>query len=711
MGRAAAGYGRTIGVVLLAVSIANGFTGLREGARAEESVSVATEGDLPFSLTVRTTQGLGLSHDGYTTLGGFLGIPLDDRSTYQNGLPFLDLRGHVENDGGFALTSDLGYRWADWDDFRIYGIHAGLDWRQNRGHINTSWINLGVETLGYDWDFRLDGYIPVGDSTDVECVCLDGFEGNEGILDYKTFVGMGGIEGEFAINNNRGNWGVVEEMPTTVALRLQWFDGEEGETAAGGRLRLELEPWRSVFVQGEAGYDSHFGTIATIRIGLRFWESAASDDRPFKLQERFVEPIERQELVVGDLQHIHRTFMDSGSGDPVPFYHIDNTFDAGGVGSFEDRFQSLAEAEAATPAGAVMILYEGDGTTSFYDTDLLMKDSQSLIGAGFAGTLDLFEQPICFLGDLTKPFVTNPIDGNGVTMANDNIVAGIQFLDTNVDNTLFPDAGQGIFTDGGVGGSIIGNMFLGENLARDTPAADYEDAIQLRIGGGEWLLQSNMVEDYGDEAIHIQTATDGIANVSVLNNSLNAGEEGVLVDSFGSFDLDLTIKGNDIFDGGSAPGAASTGITLFARDTSHVDLSILNNEIHDPATAGVGGILLSRVGATSSYTALIENNRISNVFRAGIVVIGAGDASVAIRNNTITDVITVGPTQGRAIRAAASAPTDQLCLDVENNNLADGAEVGLVGAGSVSLEPLTGNTGTITVGGGVTAVPNGDCGL
>jgi hypothetical protein len=35
-----------------------------------------------------------------------------------NGLVFLDLRGHVENDGGFALTSDLVIA-GDWDDFGL----------------------------------------------------------------------------------------------------------------------------------------------------------------------------------------------------------------------------------------------------------------------------------------------------------------------------------------------------------------------------------------------------------------------------------------------------------------------------------------------------------------------------------------------------------------------------------------------------------------
>ncbi|MEX2200886.1 MAG: hypothetical protein WD711_05785, partial [Dongiaceae bacterium] len=361
-------------------------SGLPNPARAGEEAGV-----LPYSLSIRTNQGLGLSHDGYTTLGGVLGVPLGGGGTYENGLPFLDLRGHVENDGGFAVTSDLGYRWADWDAFRIYGFHAGFDWRDNEGHIDTSWINIGVETLGYDWDLRVDGYIPTGKRTDVECVCLDEFEGNEGILDYDTFIAMGGIEGEFAVNNNRGNWGIFEEMPTTMALRLHWFEGEQGDPAAGGSVRLELEPMRSLFVQGEVGYDSLFGTLATLRIGLRLWDSGASRDRPFKLQERFVEPIERQELVVGSVQSIERTLIDPVTGLPVPFYHIDNTFDAGGIGTFEDRFRSLAEAEAATPQSSVIIVHEGNGSSDFYDTGIDLKNEQVFLGAGFAGTLDLFE--------------------------------------------------------------------------------------------------------------------------------------------------------------------------------------------------------------------------------------------------------------------------------------------------------------------------------
>jgi hypothetical protein len=51
-----------------------------------------------------------------------------------------------------------------------------------------------------------------------------------------------------------------------------------------------------------------------------------------------------------------------------------------------------------------------------------------------------------------------------------------------------------------------------------------------------------------------------------------------------------------------------------------------------------------------------------------------------------------------------------LCIDLEDNVFEQPAEIGVVGSGTEELEPLSGNTGTITVGPGVVPVADGTCG-
>jgi hypothetical protein len=121
--------------------------------------------------------------------------------------------------------------------------------------------------------------------------------------------------------------------------------------------------------------------------------------------------------------------------------------------------------------------------------------------------------------------------------------------------------------------------------------------------------------------------------------------------------------------------------------------------------------LLSHVGATSSYRGLIEGNTITNVFRTGVGIAATDSSFVSIKNNEITNIIPVGMIPARAIRGGASAAASSLCLDIENNVSPDGADIGVVGAGSVSLEPFTGNSGTLTTGGGVVVVADGACGF
>jgi hypothetical protein len=708
--------GTAIRVVAFLAIIGPTISGLPDIGRAEEEAGV-----LPYSLSIRTNQGWGLSHDGYTTLGGVLGIPIGGGGTYENGLPFLDLRGHIENDGGYALTSNLGYRWADWDDFRLYGFHAGFDWRDNEGHIDTSWINLGVETLGYDWDLRIDGYIPVGDSTDVECVCLDEFEGNEGILDYETFVGMGGIEGEFAINNNRGNWGIFGEMPSTAALRLHWFEGEEGDPAAGGSVRLELEPMRSVFVQGEFGYDSLFGTLATIRIGLRLWDSGASDERPFKLQERFVEPIERQELVIGSVQHIDRTFIDPATGLPVPFYHVDNTFDAGGIGSFEDRFRSLAEAEAATPQSSIVVVYEGDGTSNFYDTGIDLKDRQVYLGEGFAGTLDIFEAQICYVGG-GRPTVTNSIDSAAINLADDNLVAGFDIVVNHLDPVGPEEFREGIRGVGVTNGTILGNRFLSTAQPRGTQQNE-EDGIELIDSFGTFVIAENDFELVPDEAIHIDQGGVTSANYIIRDNEITPGEEGILIIGSGTSHATASIFDNDIHNAGQTSTAQAGGIVIDATEHTLIELDVHDNVIRDAFSRASGAVQVTAIQlpALGGVPATVRMRFVDNLITgydnptqgSGMFAItgGGGQIFLDMTGNSITNVL------GPELYVGTLPTGGSVCANVDANATDGSIEAGtgvtpfVAFTGPVQLEPSTGNSGAFNTGAGVVNVADGFCGF
>ena len=104
-------------------------------------------------ITLRHIESKGVGYNqGYTTLEGFFTVPslIETQS-----VPFLDLRGHVFNDGKFAANAGLGFRYLT---SRIWGINAYYDYRNTR-RMHYNQVSLGLESLGERWDFRANGYL------------------------------------------------------------------------------------------------------------------------------------------------------------------------------------------------------------------------------------------------------------------------------------------------------------------------------------------------------------------------------------------------------------------------------------------------------------------------------------------------------------------------------------------------------------------------
>ena len=104
-------------------------------------------------VQLRHIEGKGIGYDrGYTTIQAFF-TPHIDRL-----VPIFDVRGHVFDDGKFAANAGLGLRYFH---SRVYGINAYYDYRQTHlFHYNQ--VAIGCESLGKKFDFRINGYFPVG---------------------------------------------------------------------------------------------------------------------------------------------------------------------------------------------------------------------------------------------------------------------------------------------------------------------------------------------------------------------------------------------------------------------------------------------------------------------------------------------------------------------------------------------------------------------
>jgi hypothetical protein len=125
-------------------------------AAADTKEESCSDGRRHYRATIRHIESGGIGYEnGYTTLEAFLA---SDPSQWKI-TPFIDARGHIFDNGKWAANAGFGLR-ALWRK-RAYGINTYYDYR-NTSRFHSNQVGAGIETLGELFDFRINGYLPVG---------------------------------------------------------------------------------------------------------------------------------------------------------------------------------------------------------------------------------------------------------------------------------------------------------------------------------------------------------------------------------------------------------------------------------------------------------------------------------------------------------------------------------------------------------------------
>ena len=152
-------------------------------------------------VSVRHIEKGGIGYDqGYTTFEGFFSTD----PNFSTGMPFLDLRAHVFNNGKFASNVGIGLRKIE--GCRVYGINAYYDYRKTQKN-NYNQIGIGLETIGNLWDFRVNGYIPVGrEISQISNSKFAGFLGHHMMLSQKYQFAMKGGNAELGFHFGKSDF-------------------------------------------------------------------------------------------------------------------------------------------------------------------------------------------------------------------------------------------------------------------------------------------------------------------------------------------------------------------------------------------------------------------------------------------------------------------------------------------------------------------------
>jgi hypothetical protein len=204
-------------------------------------------------------------------------------------------------DSSIGSSTRLGYRWLTENKSWIYGVNAGIDNRPFQAQ-NFLQAGLGIEALSPKLEFRVNGYIPFSQTSNLYAT---GYNGAYGLANDQLQL-------------NRSRWfgtalgGIDVEVGTPVAqwqggdLRVYggyyYLDGDYVNGSSGVRARAELRLSSNISLGGTVSYDDIFQTQATgyVRLGFSPQQKPIANSIN-EAEERFLAqrglPVERQRVI------------------------------------------------------------------------------------------------------------------------------------------------------------------------------------------------------------------------------------------------------------------------------------------------------------------------------------------------------------------------------------------------------------------------------
>lgn len=659
---------------------------------------VPQEGPQPIRVSARHIEGGGIGYnEGYTTLEAFFSPVKPFRDAW---VPFLDLRGHLFNNGRPAANAGVGFRYMSCH--RIWGGNAYYDYRRtNRQHYNQ--VAAGFESLGRVWDFRINGYLPVGKKTSSFWGShFDHFHKHFAFVKGKKEFALKGVNAEAAAHIQ-----VVKNVDFTVGMGPYYLAGH-GEAAWGGQARVGLDLFRYCKLEGFASYDSIFKWTGQgqLRISAPFGGKRKIQRKgcppSTTLAMRSVQPVERFEIIPVDRKKSLTKAIDPSTGKPYFFWFVDNTSHS--QGTFESPFPTLIAAQDASRSGDVIYVFPGDGTSQGLDAGIVLKNHQYLFGAGISHRLPTTTGGMLIPAQaIAWPSLTAAIGSPVVTVANNNTISGFQIaadgngaingsycIGSSSAATKNLSVTSNILTANHGAAGILPNQPSGKvTISNNTiQSSDQQGTYGIYLaqmsGEGSYKVENNLISNFQSDVIFFPDVPSGTAIAilalnqsqvrAIVSNNQIAGCTGHGIDfhAFGTGNPHLAgiIQGNQL-EGVPLQGI---GTFLFSDDQARIAFQVSDNRINEFAFGIVG-----QAEGNSSMEGWIQGNRLSNgPLGSGIIVetnlIDQVGGATGLFHVVSNDVSRYGDAQGIA---AAAYGTSSLTAFIENNNIHEIGKAGV----------------------------------
>jgi len=454
-----------IGLLLTAASA------LSANAQSTPSTPLVPHTDLRYH-----TEGAGINP--FVGLEGF--IPLLQAPASLTFLqPEISLSTGTSTFGGSLL---VGHRFFNAARDRVYGGYFGYDLRDT-GHSTFHQLGFGLEGLSDRVEFRINGYLPVGDTRRQLGDALTGtvfFQQNNLWLDrVRRFeTAMSGFDAEVGTRLMPLGDGSLHGY-----AGMYYLNAQGDRSTVGIKGRLEARPNENVNVNLSVSHDGIFDTRVVLAVGINLTSQRRAPAARPTLDPR----IERQAGIAVDRRSIHDAILalNPATNQPYLFRHV-LLGAAIGTGTIEAPYGTVAA--AVQVAQASDIIYVQAGNLSAIPA-MTLPDGITLLSTGPVQRLQtqLGQVVLPLSGTGVLPRIVDATALSLVTLGNDNRVSGFS-LENAVQNGVF--------------GSNIRNPILQDNRILNASRS----AILLENVSGTAIATNNTI------------LNSGIAGVLVNNN-------------------------------------------------------------------------------------------------------------------------------------------------------------------------------------------------
>ena len=574
---------------------------------------------------------------------------------------FADVQGKGGERSTWLGSAALGFR-QDYHEARILGAYLFAD-RSVACNNQVYWdISPGIESMGKNWDFRANGYFPVGAKTHL---VGDFFAAQMGDFEFVEHGQHKEFDRLFQVFNSTGNGAdgeVGRVIPGTQHVRFYlggyYFAPKDAKSIQGASARLTLPINHHFAIEGRDTYDNLNHNTALI--DLRMTLGGISDDQSSRdVDTRIMDPIERnlatqntgsglpvvksETVLVNEKLFKDNIYFFTSSGG-TPFNPAAGTHNCTAEQPCDNPSFNQATVNDINSFAPDANLYFNPGTYTHLNGLLVVNSGQSLFGrsVGYSSPA-VGDERAMMLGQFQ--------------LQSDTLLDSLQVL--NDPTNLQP---QGVLLNN-ASGVVLNNVLVGALNGSQSYSTGIllegsnSDAITLNQSNVNAFVQGDFLEAIGIA----ESFGTGNEIITMNNSTIDANATGFVTQTYGiqSFSQSslITLNSSAINVNGTATpgGTPSAFVEGISAGTLNNNIAILNNSIINAAAQGAssGGPAVSAEAngidinsRNASTTTVLTNSKINanamggtglgnGVIANGIIVF-SNNNSIILNNSTIS---------------------------------------------------------------------------